>query len=136
MEAKAIKDAQKKAAREKGRKGRADGMDAAEDVVTHAPRKWTDYRVSFHFPEPTELQPPLLKLDDVCFKYPSREDFGIKNFNLGVDMGSRVAIVGPNGGGKSTLMNLLSGDLTPTEGEEKGGGGWVRVRVRELGLES
>jgi hypothetical protein len=39
-----------------------------------------------------------------------REDFGLKNVNIGIDMGSRVAIVGPNGAGKTTLMNLLSGE--------------------------
>ena len=33
------------------------------------------------------------------FKYPGRDDFGMKNLNIGIDMGSRVAIVGPNGAG-------------------------------------
>ena len=51
------------------------------------------------------------------FRYPGRDDFGLKNVNLGVDMGTRVAIVGPNGAGKSTLLNLLAGDLEPSEGE-------------------
>ena len=53
------------------------------------------------------------------FKYPGRDDFGMKNMNIGIDMGSRVAIVGPNGAGKSTLMNLLAGDLVPTQGEQR-----------------
>ena len=39
--------------------------------------------------------------------------------SVGIDMGSRVSIVGPNGAGKSTLMNLLAGDLNPTEGESR-----------------
>jgi len=112
LEAKAKKDAQKKGSK----KGARQGMDAAEDVVTTAPRKWHDYTVSFAFPEPTELQPPLIQLTDVDFKYPGRDDFGLNNINLGIDMGSRVAVVGPNGGGKSTLMNLLSGDLEPVSG--------------------
>ena len=34
------------------------------------------------------------------FKYPGRDDFGMKNMNIGIDMGSRVAIVGPNGAGR------------------------------------
>ena len=52
-----------------------------------------------------------MQLTDVDFKYPSRDDFGLKNLNIGIDMGSRVVIVGPNGGGKTTLMNLL-GNIT------------------------
>ena len=34
------------------------------------------------------------------FKYPGRDDFGMRNMNIGIDMGSRVAIVGPNGAGE------------------------------------
>ena len=50
-----------------------DGNAAAEP-----PRRWSDYTVFFEFPEPTELQPPLIQLNDVSFKYPGREDFGLK----------------------------------------------------------
>ena len=57
-------------------------------------------QVRFSFPTPSELPPPLIQLIDVSFKYPGREDFGLKDLNIGVDMGSRVAIVGPNGAGK------------------------------------
>ncbi|GFH07514.1 uncharacterized protein HaLaN_02326, partial [Haematococcus lacustris] len=57
--------------------------------------------VEFHFPEPSELPPPLIQMIDVDFKYPGRDDFGLQGVNIGMDMGSRVAIVGPNGAGKS-----------------------------------
>lgn len=40
-----------------------------------------------------------------------------KNVDFGVDLNSRVAIVGPNGVGKSTFLKLLTGDLEPTVGE-------------------
>ena len=83
----------------------ADDTNASSD----APKRWSDYTVQFEFPEPTELPPPLIQLNDVSFQYPGRDDFGLKDLNIGVDMGSRVAIVGPNGAGKTTLMNLLSG---------------------------
>ena len=74
------------------------------------PNSWSDYEVHFHFPEPTDLgSASLMQLLDADFKYPGREDFGLKNVNIGIGMGSRVAIVGPNGAGKTTLMNLLSG---------------------------
>ncbi|GLC59464.1 hypothetical protein PLESTB_001490300 [Pleodorina starrii] len=101
----------------KRRGGAAD--DGASSSAASAPQRWSDYTVEFHFPEPTELPPPLIQLIDVDFKYPGREDFGLKGVNLGVDMGSRIAIVGPNGAGKTTLMNLLSGDINPVNGESR-----------------
>lgn len=96
----------------------------ADDDLDYSPReppvtRWRGYVVEFHFPEPTELLPPLLQLIDVGFGYPSRPDFALHGIDVGVDMGTRVAIVGPNGAGKSTLLNLLAGDLTPTEGESR-----------------
>ncbi|KAJ3688287.1 hypothetical protein LUZ61_017451 [Rhynchospora tenuis] len=81
------------------------------------PKKRRDNSVEFHFPEPTELTPPLLQLIEVGFSYPNRLDFKLQNVDVGIDMGTRVAIVGPNGAGKSTLLNLLAGDLQLTEGE-------------------
>ena len=74
------------------RKGRA--VDEDDEDKPDAPRKWADYTVSFSFPTPSELAPPLLSLIDGSFKYPGRDDFGLQNVNLGVDMGTRVAIVG------------------------------------------
>jgi len=105
---------------QKGKKGKAAVDDAGPDASeSSAPRRWTDYTVNFRFPEPTELPPPLIQLNDVSFKYPNRDDFGLKDLNIGIDMGSRVVIVGPNGGGKTTLMNLLGGELEPTSGWSK-----------------
>ena len=66
------KFAQKKK-QQKGAPVADDGNAAAEP-----PRRWSDYTVFFEFPEPTELQPPLIQLNDVSFKYPGREDFGLK----------------------------------------------------------
>jgi ATP-binding cassette subfamily F protein 1 len=81
-----------------------------------APRKWHDYHVKFEFPEPTELSPPLIQMQDAKFQYPNRDDFVMQDLNLGIDMQSRIAVVGANGSGKTTLMNLIAGDLEPTEG--------------------
>ncbi|KAK9063766.1 hypothetical protein SSX86_017638 [Deinandra increscens subsp. villosa] len=103
----AVKEAKKKS------KGKVD----EDEEIPEAPQKWRDYTVEFHFPEPTELTPPLLQLIEVSFSYPEREDFRLSDVDVGIDMGTRVAIVGPNGAGKSTLLNLLAGDLNASVGE-------------------
>lgn len=72
------------------------------------------YTVEFHFPEPIDLTPPLLQLIEVNFGYPNRQDFRLSKVDMGIDMGTRVGIVGPNGTGKSTLR--LAGDLGKCEG--------------------
>lgn len=53
---------------------------------------------------------------DVSFGYPNSELL-FKNLEFGVDMSCRIAIVGPNGVGKSTLLKLLYGKIEPTVGE-------------------
>ncbi|XP_006650232.1 ABC transporter F family member 4 [Oryza brachyantha] len=112
----ALSKANKEAAKSKG-KGKNVANDDDDLKPADLPQKWLDYKVEFHFPEPTLLTPPLLQLIDVGFSYPNRPDFKLSDVDVGIDMGTRVAIVGPNGAGKSTLLNLLAGDLTPTEGE-------------------
>ncbi|CAH8353534.1 unnamed protein product [Eruca vesicaria subsp. sativa] len=113
-----VKDRAKFAAAKEASKSKAKGKAVDEEgPAPEAPRKWRDYSVEFHFPEPTELTPPLLQLIEVSFCYPNRPDFRLSDVDVGIDMGTRVAIVGPNGAGKSTLLNLLAGDLVPTEGE-------------------
>ncbi|KAJ0075018.1 hypothetical protein Patl1_34394 [Pistacia atlantica] len=111
-----VKDRAKSAAAKEASKSKAKGKVDEDEPLAEAPKKWRDYSVEFHFPEPTELTPPLLQLIEVSFSYPTREDFRLSNVDVGIDMGTRVAIVGPNGAGKSTLLNLLAGDLNPTEG--------------------
>ncbi|KEH21811.1 putative adenosinetriphosphatase [Medicago truncatula] len=105
------------AAKESKSKSKGKGKVDEDETQVEVPHKWRDYSVEFHFPEPTELTPPLLQLIEVSFSYPNREDFRLSDVDVGIDMGTRVAIVGPNGAGKSTLLNLLAGDLVPSEGE-------------------
>ncbi|GER30399.1 ABC transporter F family member 4 [Striga asiatica] len=113
-----VKDRAKFNAAKEASKNKGKGKVVDEDEpLPEAPQKWRDYTVEFHFPEPTELTPPLLQLIEVSFSYPNRKDFRLSNVDVGIDMGTRVAIVGPNGAGKSTLLNLLAGDLEPSEGE-------------------
>lgn len=57
----------------------------------------------------------VLAYEDVCFAY-EREEV-LHNVNLHIRAGSLVAVVGPNGGGKSTLLRLALGLLQPLRGE-------------------
>lgn len=74
-------------------------------------------KYNFRFLDISKLPPPVLSFADVSFAYSGRMDECLyKNLELGVDMDSRVAIVGPNGVGKSTLLKLMTGELQATQG--------------------
>lgn len=57
-----------------------------------------------------------IEFDDVTFKYPDGDETVLEHFSLKVPMGTRVAIVGETGAGKSTLVNLVCRFYEPTEG--------------------
>lgn len=72
---------------------------------------------TFRFPDVDKLPPPVLSFDDVSFSYSGNpEDNLYEGLDFGVDMDSRIALVGPNGVGKSTLLKLMTGALQPTKG--------------------
>ncbi|KAI5307936.1 ABC transporter ATP-binding protein arb1 [Ascosphaera atra] len=72
---------------------------------------------SFRFAEVEKLPPPVLSFDDVTFSYSGKaEDTLYEHLDFGVDMDSRTALVGPNGVGKSTLLRLMTGKLSPISG--------------------
>lgn len=65
---------------------------------------------------------PDVVLRDVNFSYPNTEAPALKQLNLTIPAGSRVAVVGASGAGKSTLIDLLLGLLLPSSGEVLIGG--------------
>ena len=68
------------------------------------------------FPEPAPLAPPLLALDGVAAGYdPDRPV--LRGLDLRIDMDDRIALLGANGNGKTTLLRLLAGRLAPAAGE-------------------
>lgn len=81
-------------------------------------QKPKEYVVKFKFTQPSELNSSILGLYDVDFGY-DNGPLIFKKVNFGVDMSSRIAIVGPNGVGKSTFLKLLSGEIEPRSGERR-----------------
>ena len=68
----------------------------------------------FNFPEPQELPPPLLTVEDVSVG--CGDNIVLKKLNFSIVNNDRIALLGANGNGKSTLAKLLSGRLLPLSG--------------------
>ena len=75
-----------------------------------------DKATRFSFPEPNKLAPPMLSLDDVNIGYDGKPV--LSGVSLRVDMEDRIALLGTNGNGKSTLAKLLAGRLEPLSGRQ------------------
>ncbi|WP_392485974.1 ABC transporter ATP-binding protein [Haloimpatiens sp. FM7315] len=58
-----------------------------------------------------------IELKGVYYKYPGAEDCTIKDMNLHIKKGEKLALVGVNGAGKTTLVKLICGLYSPTKGE-------------------
>ncbi|KAI0123489.1 P-loop containing nucleoside triphosphate hydrolase protein [Xylariales sp. AK1849] len=76
-----------------------------------------DREFKFRFADADKLPPPVLAFDNVTFSYSGDpKDDLYRNIELGFDMDSRAALVGPNGVGKSTLLRLMTNKISPTAG--------------------
>ncbi|WP_260598807.1 ABC-F family ATP-binding cassette domain-containing protein [Sphingomonas endolithica] len=75
-----------------------------------------DPTLSFEFPNPEELRPPLVTLDMASVGYTENKPI-LQRLNLRLDPDDRVALLGRNGNGKTTLARLLAAQLTPMDGE-------------------
>ncbi len=59
---------------------------------------------------------PLLKIDNVTFRYPKSSQDALSNLSLCIPQGSLFALIGPNGAGKTTMLRLLCGRMLRFEG--------------------
>jgi ATP-binding cassette, subfamily F, member 3 len=74
-----------------------------------------DPTLSFDFPSPDELKPPLVTLDLASVGYTEGNPI-LQRLNLRIDPDDRIALLGRNGNGKTTLARLLAAQLTPMDG--------------------
>jgi ATP-binding cassette subfamily F protein 2 len=74
-----------------------------------------DQVLVLRFADPGTIPPPVVQFNKVCFGY-KPDQLLYKNLEFGVDLDSRIALVGPNGVGKSTLLKMMVGELVPTTG--------------------
>jgi len=59
----------------------------------------------------------LFEIQNLSFRYPAHCSFEIHPTNLSIEKGELVGLLGPNGGGKSTLLKLMTGLLSPQTGQ-------------------
>merc|ERR1719361_315240 len=79
-------------------------------------------KIDFNFPKPgalpgiTSKGKAILKMTNISFTYPGVAKAQLNNVSVQVSLSSRVACVGENGAGKSTMIKLLTGELEPDAG--------------------
>ncbi len=73
------------------------------------------YNLSFSFHEVPFMGKKMLEASHLRFSYDPASTL-IEDFSLTIEKGDRIAIIGKNGYGKSTLLSLLTQDLTPSHG--------------------
>jgi ATP-binding cassette subfamily F protein 3 len=74
-----------------------------------------DPTLSFDFPDPDPLRPPLITLDMASVGYAAGTPI-LERLNLRLDPDDRIALLGRNGNGKTTLARLLAAQLAPMDG--------------------
>src|ERR1700689_4985346 len=68
------------------------------------------------FEQGKKLYRSAFTVDKISFRYPGQDADVFTNLSFNIEAGERVAVIGPNGVGKTTLMRVLAGELTPTAG--------------------
>jgi ATPase subunit of ABC transporter with duplicated ATPase domains len=68
------------------------------------------------FEQRVKLHRSAVTVEGLTYRYPGTDQDIFKNLNFTIEAGQRVAIIGPNGIGKTTLIRCLAGELPPTSG--------------------
>jgi ATP-binding cassette subfamily B protein RaxB len=97
------------------------------DIVLTEPES----SASMHGITDVDALPPTIEVRGLRYRYADQEPLVLDGISFSVAAGESVAIAGPSGGGKTTLLNVLLGILPATEGEILVGG----VRLDQLGVD-
>jgi ATP-binding cassette subfamily B protein RaxB len=95
------------------------------DIVLTAPEEEAP-------PSAPAVERPSIEVRDLAFRYSDTEPFVLKDCSFVIEPGESVAIVGPSGGGKTTLVKIMLGLLAPTDGQVLVGG----VDIQKLGVDA
>jgi ATPase subunit of ABC transporter with duplicated ATPase domains len=68
------------------------------------------------FEQVKKLYRSAFTVEKLSFRYPGSDVEVLRNISFNVEAGERIAIIGPNGVGKTTLMRCIAGDLKPVSG--------------------
>jgi ATP-binding cassette subfamily F protein 3 len=74
-----------------------------------------DPTLSFDFPDPSEMKSPMITLEQAAVGYGEAPPI-LKRLNFRIEADDRIALLGRNGNGKTTLARLLAAQLSPAEG--------------------
>ncbi len=98
-----------KAAQAQSRIKALERMDLVDEVMM-------ERAVRFTFPSPEKLSPPLIAIRHVDVGYTEGKPI-VRKIHENIDTDDRIALLGANGNGKSTMMKLSAGKLSPMQGE-------------------
>jgi ATP-binding cassette subfamily F protein 3 len=88
----------------------------AVERLSHTEIQTNSSVLDFSFTEAPFPGKRLCKISDLGFAYKDK-DFLLQNLSFEIFKGDRIAVIGPNGRGKTTFLNLLANELSPTLGE-------------------
>lgn len=113
-------------------------MDAFSQLQANS-KYLKDYFAFMDMPSEDEITTPQIKkelrcrleVDHVSFRYPGSQEYALKDISFTIEFGEKVAIVGQNGSGKTTMIKLLCRLYEPTEGTIRCNGVDIREYSRE-----
>lgn len=86
------------------------------EIIEQQPLVKFEGNLHFEAQSAVENAGVLIQTKGVHFHYPNRQDIALKDLNLSIQLGEKVAILGKTGSGKSTLLQLLVRNYDPQQG--------------------
>ncbi len=113
-------------------KSREKSLDRYLDSEDRVDKPGSHWELKIDFPEVARSGDQVARLEDLAFRYGGYDETEMfRNLNSEITYGERIIILGPNGVGKTTLLRLLLGELTPTVGSVVMGHGVVSGYLRQ-----